>query len=256
VNKQNNIALLIDCDNVSAKFIDSIINDLSKYGIVNIRNAYGNWKDPRLQGWENVLQNYSIKPIQQFSYTSGKNASDIAIVIDAMDLLYTKDLNAIALVTSDSDFTPVVSRILSNGLTVYGYGEAKTPNPFVNACSQFIYVEKLYDYTEEPSTKSKAPKVASKTTLRKDTKLVSILRKAVEQTSDDNDWSNIAKVGLYINQNSSFSPINYGYKKLSDLIRATDLFDIDMQGDHQTIMFIKDRKVSKSRRYVNFNSLS
>ncbi|MCP4971296.1 MAG: NYN domain-containing protein, partial [Arcobacter sp.] len=95
MQEQSNIALLIDCDNVSAKFIDSIINDLSKYGIVNIRNAYGNWKDKRLQGWEDVLQNYSIKPIQQFSYKSGKNASDIAIVIDAMDLLYTKNLNAI-----------------------------------------------------------------------------------------------------------------------------------------------------------------
>ncbi|MCP4969352.1 MAG: NYN domain-containing protein, partial [Arcobacter sp.] len=227
----------------------SIINDLSKYGIVNIRNAYGNWKDKRLQGWEDVLQNYSIKPIQQFSYTSGKNASDIAIVIDAMDLLYTKNLNAIALVTSDSDFTPVVSRILANGLTVYGYGESKTPNPFVNACSQFIYVEKLYDYSEEEIIKNKSDKVASKTTLRQDTKLVQILRKAVEQTSDDSDWSNIAKVGLYINQNSSFSPINYGYKKLGELLKAIDLFQIDMRGDHQTIMFIKDKRLIRNKSH-------
>ena len=225
-------------------------------GFFSFGKSYGNLKDPRIDGWETVLQNYSIKPIQQFSYTSGKNASDIAIVIDAMDLLYTKDLNAIALVTSDSDFTPVVSRILANGLTVYGYGEVKTPNPFVNACSQFIYVEKLYDYSAEETTKGKKNKVASKTTLRKDTKLVSILRKAVEQTSDDNDWSNIAKVGLYINQTSSFSPINYGYKKLGELIRTIDLFEIDMQGDHQTIMFIKDKKATKSRRYTNFDSLS
>ncbi len=249
MQEQSNIALLIDCDNVSAKFIDSIINDLSKYGIVNIRNAYGNWKDKRLQGWEDVLQNYSIKPIQQFSYTSGKNASDIAIVIDAMDLLYTKNLNAIALVTSDSDFTPVVSRILANGLTVYGYGESKTPNPFVNACSQFIYVEKLYDYSEEEIIKDKSDKVASKTTLRQDTKLVQILRKAVEQTSDDSDWSNIAKVGLYINQNSSFSPINYGYKKLGELLKAIDLFQIDMRGDHQTIMFIKDKRLIRNKSH-------
>lgn len=248
MKEQNNIAMLIDCDNVSAKYIDSIINDLSKYGIVNIRNAYGNWKDPRLQSWENVLHNYSIKPIQQFSYTSGKNASDIAIVIDAMDLLYTKNLNAIALVTSDSDFTPVVSRILSNGLTVYGYGESKTPNPFVNACSQFIYVEKLFDYSKEDMIKEKSNIVADRVTLRKDTKLVSLLRTAVEQTSDDSDWSNIAAVGLYINQNSSFSPINYGYKKLGELIRATDLFEIDMQGDKQTIMLIKDKKLTKNKR--------
>ncbi len=240
---RNNIALLIDCDNVSAKYIDGVINDLSKYGTVNIRNAYGNWKDPRLQGWEEILQEYSIRPIQQFSYTKGKNASDIAMIIDIMDLLYTKDLSAIALVTSDSDFTPVVTRILSNGLTVYGYGEEKTPEPFVNACSQFIYVEKLFDYNkEDASSKNGNNKVANKAALRKDTKLVALLRKAVEQTSEENGWSNIAAVGLYISQNSSFSSINYGYKKLGELIRATELFDIEMQGSRKTIMLVKDKR--------------
>lgn len=240
---KNNIALLIDCDNVSSKYIDSIINDLSKYGTVNIRNAYGNWKDPRLQGWEEVLHEYSIKPIQQFSYTKGKNASDIAMIIDIMDLLYTKDLSAIALVTSDSDFTPVVTRVLSNGLTIYGYGEEKTPSPFVNACSQFIYVEKLFESTKEDTlTKDTNSKLVNKAALRKDTRLVALLRTAVEQTSEENGWSNIAAVGLYISQNSSFSSINYGYKKLGELIRATELFDIEMQGTKKTIMLIKDKR--------------
>jgi uncharacterized protein (TIGR00288 family) len=240
---KNNIALLIDCDNVSSKYIDSIINDLSKYGTVNIRNAYGNWKDPRLVGWEEVLHEYSIKPIQQFSYTKGKNASDIAMIIDIMDLLYTKDLSAIALVTSDSDFTPVVTRVLSNGLTIYGYGEEKTPSPFVNACSQFIYVEKLFESTKEDTlTKDKNSKLVNTAALRKDTRLVALLRTAVEQTSEENGWSNIAAVGLYISQNSSFSSINYGYKKLGELIRATELFDIEMQGTKKTIMLIKDKR--------------
>ena len=243
VVSHHNIAMLIDCDNVSAKYIDNIINDLSKYGTVNIRNAYGNWKDPKLQGWEKVLHEYSIKPIQQFAYTSGKNASDIAMVIDIMDLLYTKDLNAISLVTSDSDFTPVVSRILSDGLTVYGYGENKTPTPFVNACSQFIYVEKLFDYSKEGvAYQNNNGGIVNRVLLRKDTKLVALLRKAVEQTSDETGWSNIASVGLYINQNSSFSPINYGYKKLGELIRAIDLFEIDMQGKRNTTMLLKDKR--------------
>ena len=240
---QPNIAMLIDCDNVSAKYIDSILDDLSQHGLVNIRNAYGNWKDSKLKGWEVILQDYSITPIQQFSYTNGKNATDIAMVIDMMDMLYTKDLSAIALVTSDSDFTPVATRIRSNGITVYGYGEEKTPSAFVNACSQFIYVEKLLSCDEKETGKvAHKPKVADRGELRKDTKLVALLRKAVELTQEDNGWSNIANVGIYISQNSSFSPVNYGYKKLGELIRATELFDIDMQGDRNTIMLIKDNR--------------
>lgn len=244
MNKQPNIAMLIDCDNVSAKYIDSILDDLSQHGLVNIKNAYGNWKDPKLKGWEKILQDYSITPIQQFSYTNGKNATDIAMVIDTMDLLYMKDLSGIALVTSDSDFTPVVTRIKSNGIRVYGYGEDKTPSAFVNACSQFIYVEKLLDCDEEDGDDevTNKPQIADRGELRKNTKLVALLRKAVELTAEDNGWSNIANVGIYISQNSSFSPVNYGYKKLGKLIRATELFDIDMQGDRNTIMLIKDNR--------------
>lgn len=239
--KQNNIALLIDCDNVSSKYIDSIINDLSKYGTVNIRKAYGNWKNPKLKSWEESLLEYAIKPIQQFDYTKGKNASDIAMVIDIMDLLYTKDLSGIALVSSDCDFTPIVSRILTDGLTVYGYGESKTPTSLVNACSQFIFTEKLYESNEEIDEEQNNSKVSQKD-LRKDTKLVHTLRTAVEQTSDFNGWSNVAAVGMYISQNSSFSPINYGYQKLSHLIKATGLFHIQIEGDNNNVMFIKDNR--------------
>jgi len=243
-NQDSNIAMLIDCDNVSAKYIDSILDDLSKYGVVNIRNAYGNWKDPKLKGWEEALQNYAIKPIQQFGYTKGKNATDIAMIIDLMDLLYTKELSAVALITSDSDFTPVVTRILADGLKVYGYGESKTPDAFVNACSQFIYVEKLYEARhekEEPNRQKADKRVIQRDDLRKDTKLVYTLRKAVEQTSDDAGWSNIAAVGKYISQNSSFSPINYGYLKLGHLIKAIDLFDIKMENNN-TVMLIRDKR--------------
>lgn len=240
-SQNSNIAMLIDCDNVSAKYIDSILNDLSKYGVVNIRNAYGNWKDPKLKGWEEALQAYAIRPIQQFDYTKGKNATDIAMIIDTMDLLYTKELSAIALITSDSDFTPVVTRILADGLKVYGYGESKIPDAFVNACSQFIYAEKLFDTSHEETDTKNQKSVIERKELRQDTKLVYTLRKAVEQTSDDSGWANIAAVGKYISQNSSFSPINYGYLKLGHLIKTIDLFDIRMENNN-TVMLIRDKR--------------
>jgi len=246
-NEQQNISILIDCDNVSYKYAEDIFNDISKYGTVNIRRAYGNWKDKKLIGWERLLQQYNIQPIQQFSYTQGKNATDIAMIIDIMDLLYTKELKGVALVTSDSDFTPIVTRILANGLTVYGYGEEKTPSAFTNACSQFIYVENL-------STKVKVAKIEdndaiahdefNSTTgyrgknydIKKDTKLKKFLLNAVHQTNEDNDWSDVKDIGLYIKQNSSFSPINHGFNKLGDLIKALEIFDVAYTNDRLTML--------------------
>jgi hypothetical protein len=181
--------LLIDCDNVSYKSIEGVIDELSKYGKVIIRHAYGNWKNESMKGWEEKLHPHAIKPIQQFAYTKGKNATDAAMIIDAMDMLYTQDLEAFALMTSDSDFTPLVMRILSNGITVYGFGEKKTPMPFVKACSQFIYTENLEetDETEEMQDEANAKKTRNQ--LRQDTGLVKLLRTAVEHSADENGWS-------------------------------------------------------------------
>ena len=252
--QQNNIAMFIDCDNVSSKYIESIFDDLSQYGTVNIRRAYGDWKDKKLHGWENILQDYNIKPIQQFAYTKGKNATDIAMIIDIMDILYTKNLEAVVLITSDSDFTPIVTRILSDGLTVYGYGEAKTPMAFVNACSQFIYVEKLNvlleDTTvEDITTNNKHHAVTEAVTkyvgknydIRKDYKLINILKQGVEITSDEQGWADVKDMSLYIRKNSSFSQVNYGFKKMGDLIKALDLFDVEYVGDRKTQLMIKIR---------------
>ncbi|QSA95973.1 NYN domain-containing protein [Methylococcus sp. EFPC2] len=147
------IALLIDADNSPATKIDIILAELAKYGVANIRQAYGNWKNPNLKPWENVLHEYAIRPIQQFAYTKGKNATDIALVIDAMDLLYSQRLDAFCIVSSDSDFTPLIMRILTNGLKVYGFGEKKTPLPFVKACSRFVYLEALTDIDGEQDVK-------------------------------------------------------------------------------------------------------
>jgi uncharacterized protein (TIGR00288 family) len=234
MKKENKIALLIDCDNVSSKSIDGVINELAKYGVVNIRKAYGNWKSPQLIGWEEKLHPYAIVPIQQFAYTTGKNATDAAMIIDAMDILYSQQVDAFALMTSDSDFTPLVTRILSNGLKVYGFGEKKTPSPFVDACSQFIYTENLVEAEvseAEPKTNKAQSKdlKKSRSELRKDNKLVKLLRTAVEQSVEDDGWAHLGQVGQYISNNSSFSPVNYGYKKLSDIVRTSDLFKIEMR---------------------------
>ncbi len=240
--EDNKIALLIDCDNVSHRSVEGVIDELSKYGKVNIRNAYGNWKSENMKGWEEKLHPHAIKPIQQFAYTTGKNATDAAMIIDAMDLLYTQKLDAFALMTSDSDFTPLVMRILANGITVYGFGEKKTPVAFVRACSQFIYTENLEpveDEEEKPQEKGGTKK--SRSELKQDATLVKLLRTAVEQAADEDGWSHLGRIGQYISNKTSFSPVNYGYKKLGDLIRAIDLFEIKMRHDN-SVMYIKDSR--------------
>lgn len=239
--ERKRIALLIDCDNVSHNSIEGVLEELAKSGMVNVRHAHGDWKSSSLSGWIDRLHPYAIRPMQQFAYTKGKNATDAAMIIDAMDLLYSKNIDAFALMTSDSDFTPLVMRILESGLPVYGFGEKKTPQPFVDACSTFIYTENLTSEKEDKSENDKPTPKKSRAELRKDTALVKLIRTAVEQTSEDDDWAHMSKVGHYISNNSSFSSINYGYKKLGDLIRASELFDVEMRNDG-TAMYIKDSR--------------
>src|SRR5512145_2100838 len=143
IEKQPRIALLVDADNSPASKIDVILAELAKLGVVNVRRAYGNWKKDGLKGWENVLHEYAIRPIQQFDYTKGKNATDMGLVIDALDLLYSDGPDAFGIVSSDSDFTPLVMHLRAKGAQVYGFGAKKTPMPFVNACSRFLYLENL-----------------------------------------------------------------------------------------------------------------
>ena len=245
------IALLIDCDNVSHPAIAGVLAELAKYGMVNIRHAHGDWNSPYLSGWMEKLHPYAIRPMQQFAYTKGKNATDSAMIIDAMDLLYSKNVDGFALMTSDSDFTPLVLRLLESGLPVYGFGAKLTPKPFVDACSQFIYTENLIREEEKTPTESESvqgtapvvtkPPKRTRNELRKDTSLVRLLRTAAEQTVDDAGWSNLSSVGGYIRNNSSFSVVNYGYSTLSELIRTSELFDIDMRG---TAMYIRDSRKS------------
>ena len=233
------IALLIDCDNVSHTAIEGVLEELAKHGTVNVRHAHGDWKSPSLSGWAEELHPHAIRPMQQFAYTKGKNATDSAMIIDAMDLLYSGNINAFALMTSDSDFTPLVLRILESGFPVYGFGEKKTPKPFVDSCSPFIYIENLVSAGKDKEESGKSPTKKSKAQLRQNSALVKLLRTAVDQAAGDDGWANMGTVASYIsNNNSSFSSINYGYRKISDLIKATELFQVELRNG--TAMYIKD----------------
>ncbi|ALN78501.1 NYN domain-containing protein [Lysobacter antibioticus] len=226
--EEKRIALLIDADNAPAAKIDVILTEVASYGVANVRRAYGDWKSPNLKSWEAVLHDYAIRPMQQFAYSKGKNASDMAMVIDAMDMLYARNLDGFAIVSSDADFTPLVMRLLTEGAKVYGFGEQKTPEPFVNACSKFTYVEALAQPVSVDGMPDDSPAtpVRSAKDLRSDTRLVQMLRRAVDAAGGDDGWSRLATIGQQIGNQASFDPRNYGYRKLSDLIEAMGLFEI------------------------------
>jgi uncharacterized protein (TIGR00288 family) len=236
VSETKRIALLIDCDNVTPNAIEGVLEELAKHGTVNVRHAHGDWNNPSLSGWAEKLHPHAIRPMQQFAYTKGKNATDSAMIIDAMDLLYSGNVDAFALMTSDSDFTPLVLRILESGFPVYGFGQKKTPAPFVDSCSPFIFIENLMPSKSGGDDSAALPTKTPKSKLRQDSGLVKILRTAVDQTADDDGWAELSRVGSYIsNNNASFSSVNYGYRRISDLIKATDLFKIDRQDNKMLI---------------------
>jgi len=236
------LAVLIDADNAQPSIIEGLLAEIAKYGTANVKRIYGDWTGTHLKGWKDVLLKHSIQPIQQFSYTIGKNATDSAMIIDAMDLLFTNKFDGFCIVSSDSDFTKIASRLRESGLVVYGFGEKKTPEPFVSACDKFIYTEVLI--SKEDDNLSIKRKSANE--LKQDTKLVNLLRNAVEASSDESGWSHLAPVGNNIaKQVPDFDPRNYGYKKLGELVAATKLFEIEerLVGDGQSkATYIKDKR--------------
>ncbi|MGY0651964.1 NYN domain-containing protein [Luteimonas sp. A537] len=226
-DREKRIALLIDADNAPASKIEVILAEIARHGVANVRRAYGNWKSQHLVGWEKCLHTWAIRPIQQFAYTSGKNASDMAMVIDAMDLLYARNLDGFAIVSSDADFTPLVMRLRNDGVAVYGFGQEKTPEPFVRACSTFLYLEKLGEPDEDNGDARQAPSPAQ---LQHDADLVRLLRGAVDATQGEDGWSKLGAVGSHVGNQGSFDSRNHGYRKLSDLIEAIGLFELRRQG--------------------------
>lgn len=208
------LAFLIDADNASPQYLERLVVEVAKYGKASVRRAYGDWTSNRLASWKGELLQHSIQPMQQFSYTTGKNATDSALIIDAMDLLYAGNVDGFCIVSSDSDFTRLAARIREQGLRVYGFGERKTPQPFVAACDTFIYVENLSGETTEVTPQAKPA-------LKRDPKLDRLLAEAVEAAAGDDGWAQLGTVGSNLSRLASdFDPRTWGYRKLKDLLEA------------------------------------
>jgi len=242
------IALLIDADNSPAAKIDVILTELSTFGVTNVRRAYGNWKKNELKGWEEKLHEHAIRPMQQFDYTKGKNASDMALVIDALELLYTDHPDAFGIVSSDADFTPLVMHLRAKGAAVYGFGAQKTPEPFVNACSRFLYLDKLgaEAAAETGDAAQAAPLRMPTAQLKQDARLVGLLRNAVQAAADETGWARVGSVGQQIGNQASFDSRNYGYATLTKLLAATQLFELAHEGTSQ--VSVRDKRQPKAAR--------
>ncbi len=218
------LAVLIDADNANPAIIEGLMTEVAKYGVATVKRIYGDWTTPNLNSWKSVLLEHSVQPIQQFRYTTGKNATDSALIIDAMDLLYVAPLAGFCIVSSDSDFTRLAARIRESGRRVYGFGERKTPRPFVAACDRFVYTEV---FTQAPAAEQGRKPWTAKD-LRADRELMTLLRGAFEAASDDDGVAHLGVVGSNMNKQApDFDARSYGYGKLSDLIAAVGLYDVE-----------------------------
>lgn len=262
------LALLIDGDNASPKIITGLLAEIANYGTASVKRIYGDWTKPNLNGWKECLLEHSIQPVQQFAYTTGKNATDGAMIIDAMDLLYTGRFSGFCIVSSDSDFARLAARIREHGITVYGFGERKTPRPFITACDKFVYVDVLggtgSDATpvanaEKGQSDAKPAKVAVAlpkvqpekpkagqgvaASGRLDQAAIVMLRKAVEASSDEDGCASLAKVGGHLaKQSPDFDARNYGYARLSDLAEASGILDVEWVGDQPKVVMVRLKK--------------
>src|SRR5262245_58013405 len=224
-SRSRRFAVLIDADNTSPRIAPGLFEEIARFGEASVRRIYGDFSSPRLRSWADILQKYAIDPYQQFAYTTGKNASDIALVIDAMDLLNSGRFDGFCLVSSDSDFTRLASRLREEGADVYGFGAQKTPESFRHACRRFIYTENLVPQTSAagPEQGGRSPRA-----LQPPSAAVPLLSKAIEQMETDDGWVALGAVGRRLSTIASdFDPRTYGYGKLSDLVRNTGAFEID-----------------------------
>ena len=232
------LAVLIDADNAHPSIIEGLLGEVAKIGVASVKRIYGDWTTPNLQSWKANLLEFSIQPIQQFRYTTGKNATDSAMIIDAMDLLYTEHFSGFCLVSSDSDFTRLAARIRESGRQVFGFGERKTPRAFVSACDRFIYTDVLATPEDEVHDQGLKPSPAK--VLRCDTHLLNLIRSAIDAASDETGWAQLSPVGGYINKTANdFDARNYGFQKLSELITAIGLFEIKRKENR---VFVRDNR--------------
>lgn len=220
MDKDNDkLAILIDADNAQASIITELLEEISKFGIASIKRAYGDWTTTHLKQWKNHLHKHAIQPMQQFGYTQGKNSTDSSLIIDAMDILHENKLDGFCIVSSDSDFTRLATRIRESGLLVYGFGENKTPESFISACDKFIYTENLrVEKKTVPKTK----------TVNKELK--NILVKSIKATSDEDGWVMLSKLAIHISKNEpSFDPRTYGYEKYGQLVKSLNYLNVREQ---------------------------
>ncbi len=231
--KDLKLAVIIDADNVPSANVKGMMEEIAKYGIPTFKRIYGDWTKPNLYNWKGVLLENAITPIQQYGYTTGKNSTDSAMIIDAMDILYTGRVDGFCIVSSDSDFTKLAIRLRESGMKVFGFGEKKTPKPFIAACDKFIYLEILKSAPEPESTEDQAPittRVSKRETVQKvNAKIVALISATVDDIADEDGWAFLGDVGnLLIKKRPDFDPRNYGFEKLTPFIKSLkDNFDID-----------------------------
>lgn len=251
ITSEKKIAVLIDAENTSHTILEYALKEISTHGHLLAKKAYGDWSSSHLKNWKSPLNELAINPVQQFSYTQGKNSSDAALIIDAMDLLYSGKFDAFALISSDSDFTKLATRLKESEIFVFGVGKQSTPIAFRNACDDFIYTEILKERYAEPEKEDETPleEVTSKdirNKLRMDTKLVRTLRDAVSEYSNEDGWASLSHCGSLIKrQNSDFNSKNYGFSTLSGLIEATELFEVKRRkasGNSAFHIYVKDKR--------------
>jgi Fe-S-cluster formation regulator IscX/YfhJ len=228
------IAVLIDADNIPSANIKVMMEEIAKYGTPTFKRIYGDWTRPNLSGWKNVLLENAIQPIQQYGYTTGKNATDSAMIIDAMDILYTERVDAFCIVSSDSDFTRLATRLRESGMTVYGMGEKKTPNPFIVACDKFIYIEILEVQADdskelvEDEKGKQQPKKQRESLNKIDKATIQLISSTISDLADDDGWAFLGEIGnLILKKRPDFDPRNFGFSKLAMLIKSIKKFEVD-----------------------------
>lgn len=244
-------AVLIDADNVPASAVKEIMEEIAKYGTPTYKRIYSDWTSPYMNSWKEVLLDNAITPIQQYSYTKGKNATDSAMIIDAMDILYSKRVDGFCIVSSDSDFTRLALRLREAGMKVIGIGEKKTPSPFIAACEKFIYLEILKQDALEAKENSDTVKKEKESIQKIDQKLIRTFTNAINDVAEDDGWAYLGDVGNLINKKRpDFDPRNYGFNKLGLLMKSITAFEIDERQDKGNIKLIYLRIKPKAKKKV------
>ena len=237
------LAVLIDGDNIPSAYVKEFLAEIAKYGNPTIKRIYGDWTNPGLVKWKNVLLEHAINPIQQYGYTTGKNATDSAMIIDAMDILYSGKVQGFCLVSSDSDFTKLAMRLREAGMTVYGIGEKKTPNPFIVACDKFIYLEILKTDSKQDQSNSKETKT-SKSKIDKVTNAdLKLIYSTISDLGDDDGWAFLGEVGAMLQKKQpNFDPRNYGYQKLTPFVSSLEKLEIESRknpNSNQKLIYVR-----------------